>query len=138
MVLFSWTRANLDVSLSESLRNAINVNSFSAIALFLTSSLWQFHIHSILASLRPTSVKPVYKAPPPSSLPFRLFLTPHYTAEILLYLALALLCQNWTLFMSLIWTITNLAVSSGETREWARKKFEGKEWGRWNLIPFIY
>ena len=112
--------------------------AFSSIALFVTSSIWQFQVHCILASLRPSSIKAAYLAPPPSSLSFQLFLTPHYTAEILVYLAMTLFAKNWTMFMALIWVVTNLGVSAGETRKWAHTKFDGKEWGQWNLIPFIY
>jgi fatty-acid desaturase len=95
-------------------------------------------VHSILGSLRPHSVKPTYTPPPPSSLSFQLFLTPHYTAEILIYVAMTLLSRNWTMFTALVWTTTALSVSAGETREWAKEKFKGNEWGRWNTIPYIY
>jgi len=119
--------------------NALDRHALSSIAIFITASIWQFHIHSLLASLRPTtSKKTTYVAPPESSLSFRLFLTPHYTAEILIYLAMTLLTRNWTIFTTLIWVITNLSISSNETRKWSRTKFKENEWGRWNLIPFIY
>ena len=128
----------LAISLTNSVIDAMDRVAFSSIALFVTSSIWQFQVHSILASLRPSSTKSVYLAPPQSSLSFRLFLTPHYTAEILMYLAMSLVAKNWTMFTALIWVVTNLSVSAGETREWAHVKFDGKEWGQWNLIPFIY
>jgi len=112
--------------------------AISSIALFVTASVWQFEVHSILASLRPSSSEPVYLAPPRTSLSFQLFLTPHYTAEILIYLAMNLFVRNWTIFTALIWVVTNLSVSAGETRKWAHAKFDGKEWGQWNLIPFVY
>ena len=136
MVFSARQRLIIDVSLSQS--ESLDISTMCGIALFMTCSVWQFHAHSILASLRSSKIKPTYKTPPCSSLLFRLFLTPHYTTEILIYLAMALLSRNWTLLTASIWTITKLAVTSGETREWARKKFKGEEWGRWNLIPFLY
>jgi hypothetical protein len=119
--------------------STLDRHTITSIALFITASIWQYNCHSILASLRPTrSSKATYATPPPSSLSFQLFLTPHYTAEILIYLSIFLLARNWTLFTALFWVITNLSVSSDETRLWARTTFRGKEWGKWNIIPFIY
>jgi hypothetical protein len=110
-----------------------------AILIFVTSSLWQYHCHEILASLRPSKTsKPIYASPPKESISFQLFLTPHYTAEIFIYLAMTLAARNWTMLTALLWVITNLSVSAGETRVWANGKFRGNEWGRWNVIPFIY
>ncbi len=128
-----------ETTLGKSIFDSINRHSLSAIALFITASIWQYHVHSTLASLRsPGMRKATYLAPPSSSLSFQLFLTPHYTAEILIYLALAFQLRNWTIFCALIWVVTNLSVSAGETRVWARNKFKGHEWGQWNLIPFLY
>ena len=126
-----------DITLPQSLHIRTSVSS---IALFITSSLWQFQIHSTLASLRPPSItsKGTYVAPPASNLSFQLFLTPHYTAEILIYLSMTLLARNWTMVTGLIWVVTNLTVSSSETRTWAQRKFKDKQWGKWNVIPFIY
>ena len=122
-----------------SILDTIDRHALSSIAIFVTASIWQYHVHSLLASLRPTSTsKATYVAPPESSVSFQLFLTPHYTAEILIYLAMTLLTRNWTIFTALVWVITNLSVSSNETRKWARIKFKENEWGQWNLIPFIY
>jgi len=49
-----------------------------------------------------------------------------------------LFVRNWTIFTALILVVINLSVSAGETRKWAHAKFDGKEWGQWNLIPFVY
>jgi 3-oxo-5-alpha-steroid 4-dehydrogenase 3 / polyprenol reductase len=126
-------------TLGQSFFDSIDRHSLSAAALFITASIWQYNIHSTLASLRlPGARKATYLAPPSSSLSFQLFLTPHYTAEILIYLALTLQLRNWTIFSALVWVVTNLSVSAGETRVWARSKFKGNEWGQWNLIPFLY
>src|SRR5271170_2108327 len=108
----------------KSVWTTLDRHTFPSIALFIASSIWQFHVHSMLASLRPTT-KATYAPPPPSSLSFQLFLTPHYIAEIFIYLAMTLLARNWTIFTALIWVITNLSVSSGETRKWAKNKFKG-------------
>jgi 3-oxo-5-alpha-steroid 4-dehydrogenase 3 len=114
-------------------------NTLPALALFITASIWQFQCHSLLASLRPlTTSTAVYVPPPISSLSFQLFLTPHYTAEILIYLSMFLVARNGTLFTAWIWVVTNLCVSAGETRQWARRKFGDREWGKWNVIPIIF
>lgn len=129
----------VDVTLMRSLWNTLDRNGVASVALFITSSVWQSRVHSTLASLRPTgSIEPTYSAPPPSNVSFQLFLTPHYTAEILIYLAMTLLARNWTMFTALVWVLTNLSVSAGETRSWVRAKFKENEWGKWNLVPVIY
>lgn len=129
----------LDVTLVQSLRNEMNAYSMVSVVLFVIASTWQFHVHSVLASLRPSrDMKPIYSTPPRSSLSFQLFLTPHYTSEILIYLALTLLIRSWTMFTAFLWVIASLSVSAGETREWVQTKFKGDEWGRWNILPFIY
>ena len=129
----------LGLTLRQSLFKSIDRRTISAIALFITASTWQYSTHSILASLRPVEkARTTYLPPPTSSLSFQLFLTPHYTAEILIYLAMALLLRNGTILCALVWVITNLSVSAGETRVWVNNKFRGHEWGRWNLIPFMY
>jgi 3-oxo-5-alpha-steroid 4-dehydrogenase 3 / polyprenol reductase len=123
----------------KSIRNSVDKHVVSAILLFVTSSIWQYRCHAVLASLRPSrTTKPSYAAPPKSSLSFQLFLTPHYTAEILIYSAMTLAARNWTMFTALLWVVTNLSVSAGETRIWAHQKFRENEWGRWNIIPFVY
>jgi len=129
----------LGLTLRQSLFKSIDRHTISAIALFITASTWQYSTHSILASLRPVEkARTTYLPPPTSSLSFQLFLTPHYTAEILIYLAMALLLRNGTILCALVWVVTNLSVSAGETRVWVNNKFRGHEWGRWNLIPFMY
>jgi 3-oxo-5-alpha-steroid 4-dehydrogenase 3 / polyprenol reductase len=112
----------------------------SSVALFLTASVWQFQTHSTLSSLRPShTTKQSYSSPPKSSLSFRLFLTPHYSAEILLYLSLYMTSRSTTILAALIWTIVNLSITAEETRRWARGKFPSeKQWGKWNLMPFMF
>jgi 3-oxo-5-alpha-steroid 4-dehydrogenase 3 / polyprenol reductase len=129
----------LGVSLWPSILSILNRHVIAAIGLFVTASMWQFHVHKSLAALQPSfSSKAIYSPPPPSSISFQLFLTPHYTAEIIIYLAMVLVTRSATLATALIWVITNLSISSGETRIWAHNKFKDQEWGRWNILPFIY
>jgi 3-oxo-5-alpha-steroid 4-dehydrogenase 3 len=137
MVRFDSSILTVGISLVRSLVDNIDKHSLSAMAIFITASLWQYHVHEMLASLR-VNKKATYATPPSSSRSFQLFLTPHYTAEILIYFAMALLGRNWTLFSALVWVVTNLSVSAGETREWAHRKFKGNEWGRWNIMPYVY
>jgi 3-oxo-5-alpha-steroid 4-dehydrogenase 3 len=129
----------IETSIMRSVSDAMDKHTLSAVSLFVTASIWQYNVHSMLASLRPrTTAKPTYTSPPESSVSFQLFLTPHYTAEILIYLSMALLSRNWTMFSALLWVTVDLSVSAAETRQWADTKFRGSEWGRWNLIPYVY
>lgn len=72
-------------------------------------------------------------------------MSPHYTAECVLYLSLALLgaphgeVVNKTLLAGFVFVLVNLGVSAGVTRGWYARKFGQKSVeGKWAMIPGIY
>ncbi|KIW96384.1 uncharacterized protein Z519_03453 [Cladophialophora bantiana CBS 173.52] len=97
---------------------------------------------------------------------FRWIVAPHYTAECLIYLSLAVVDAppsqqhhhhhlqqyhynqkpattsiNWTLFCALVFVTVNLGVTAAGTKEWLRTKFPDRAWEiikRWRMIPFVF
>ena len=70
---------------------------------------------------------------------------PHYTAECLIYLSLALIAApkgesiNKTILAALVFVTVNLGMTADMSKEWYEGKF-GKESvaGRWRMIPLIF
>ena len=113
-----------------------------AIALFFYASLHQYRCHVILASLRKEG-QGGYKIPRGDW--FEWIVTPHYFADILIYLSLCILYrfQNIILVCGFIWTVVNLSVVASETQSWYLSHFKEKyhaafPQGRWKIIPFLY
>ncbi|KAH0541352.1 hypothetical protein FGG08_004190 [Glutinoglossum americanum] len=114
-----------------------SIRTLLCITIFLFASGVQHDCHRYLTSLEK------YTLP---DLPiFRTFICPHYTAECLIYLSLAILAApegslvNATIFTALVFTTVNLGVTAELSREWYAMKFgEEKIEGRWRMIPFIH
>ena len=115
---------------------------------------FQHDIHKYLAHLKtppnadPNSEEPIkpvkgYKLPDHPA--FQPLIAPHYMAECLIYLAIAINAApqgewiNKTLSSALVFVVVNLAVSAQGTKEWYERVF-GKEStrGKWRMIPPVY
>ena len=76
---------------------------------------------------------------------FQVLVCPHYTAECVIYLSLAIISApkgaviNKTMFTAFLFVSTNLAVTASMTKEWYELKF-GKEAvaKRWKIMPSLY
>lgn len=97
----------------------------------------QHDCHHYLASLKKYAV--------PSHPLFLRVLCPHYTAECVIYLSLALLAApqgevlNKTLLCTLLFVVVNLGITAGNSKRWYIEKFgEESVRGRWRMIPGIY
>lgn len=97
----------------------------------------QHDCHHYLASLKKYTV-PLHPL-------FLRVLCPHYTAECVIYLSLALLAAprgemvNKTLLCGLLFVVVNLGVTAGNSKRWYIEKFgEDSVRGRWRMIPGIY
>jgi len=81
----------------------------------------------------------------PSTPIFNSIVCPHYTAECVIYAALAILAAprgtwvNRTIFCVLVFVLVNLGVTATTTKKWYAQRF-GKEKveNRWKIIPGIY
>ncbi|KAL8895136.1 MAG: hypothetical protein Q9192_003823 [Flavoplaca navasiana] len=116
---------------------APSIRTMIGLPLFLLASGIQNDCHTYLASL------PKYTLPDHPI--FHTMVCPHYTAECVIYLSLAIMGApegawiNRTVFTALIFVASNLAVTASTTKEWYTAKFgrENVEY-RWRMIPFIF
>lgn len=146
MVLGTWLEgvSNVESSLSQPQDTYFNISSLSAIFLFLYASYHQYKCHSILSLLRQSKDEGTYSIPRGDW--FEMLVTPHYFADILIYLSLNILYrfQNYILICGLIWTIVNLSIVSGETQVWYQSHFSAEKLnqafphGRKRILPGLY
>lgn len=127
---------------TDSLTNGItwsapSLKTMISIPIFILASGVQHDCHAYLASL-PKYTLPVHPI-------FQLLVCPHYTAECLIYLSLAIISAprgaivNRTMFTALVFVTVNLSVTAATSKEWYERKF-GREAvaHRWKMIPFVY
>lgn len=126
--------------------------SIFSILLFLLASGFQHDVHAYLAHLKtsPASkAQPNNNAPKTYKLPthpaFTPLICPHYTSEIIIYLAMAINAApmgswiNATLGCAVVFVGINLGVTAWGTKEWYVRKFgEESVRGRWRMVPFVY
>lgn len=147
MVLGTWLEgaSNVESSLSQQQDTYFNMTSLAAIALFLYASYHQYKCHAILSMLRQSKDQASSYSIPRGDW-FEILVTPHYFADILVYLSLNILYrfQNYILICGLLWTIVNLSVVSGETQRWYQSHFSAEKLnqafphGRKRIIPGLY
>ena len=108
--------------------------------LFFFGTITQYRAHRHLASL-PSA--PNYALP--TSVEFNRTFAPHYFAECLIYLALALLAApegqtiNKTITSALVLEVINLGITANETYKWYEQRFGvEKVRGRARMIPGVW
>lgn len=114
-----------------------SLKSLVAAPLFLFASGIQHDCHVYLSTLKRYTL--------PSHPLFKIVLCPHYTAECIFYLSLAIVAApegmplNRTVAAALVFSTVNLSITAESTKEWYEKKF-GKEKvkGRWRMLPYVY
>ncbi|KAL9546132.1 hypothetical protein MBANPS3_006813 [Mucor bainieri] len=146
MALGTWLEGVSNVGPSFTQQDTyVNMTSLTAIALFLYASYHQYRCHVILSLLRKSKDQASSYSIPRGDW-FEMLVTPHYFADILVYLSLNILYrfQNYILICGLIWTIVNLSVVSGETQQWYQTHFSAEKLqqafphGRKRIIPGLY
>ena len=103
---------------------------FSVVALIL--NVIQYQVHDHLASLKKYTI--------PRSFAFRFLTSPHYTAEIALYVCYFALAPHILTLLMLIFVAFNLTHQAIMTYRWYVARF-GQEFTsmrRYILVPFIY
>ncbi|KAK0509934.1 hypothetical protein JMJ35_007328 [Cladonia borealis] len=126
-----------DSPISSITRSAPSLKTMLSIPLFILASGIQHDCHTYLASL-PKYTLPMHPI-------FQVLVCPHYTAECVIYLSLAIISAprgaviNKTMFTAFLFVSTNLAVTASMTKEWYERKF-GKEAvaKRWKIMPSVY
>ncbi|KOS17753.1 Polyprenol reductase [Escovopsis weberi] len=107
------------------------------IAVFLYAAATQYRCHRHLASLKKYSL--------PTEGWFASVLCAHYTAECLLYLALAFVAAppdrlfNTTLLCSVFFAASNLGVTALDAKQWYVNKFGADQVEhKWCMIPYVF
>ncbi|KAI8334998.1 3-oxo-5-alpha-steroid 4-dehydrogenase-domain-containing protein [Chlamydoabsidia padenii] len=116
------------------------------LTLFLYASIHQFKCHSILASLRSDKKKDDdhNKQTTHYHIPygdwFDYLVAPHYTCDILIYVALCILYQGQSIILlcGLLWTLVNLTINASETKSWYLATFPHFPKNRWIMVPGLY
>ena len=141
------------LSYSDIIFKAPTFRTIISVLIFILASGFQHDCHTYLAYLKKTkSTKDdgsenddenSYKLPTHPA--FQPLICPHYTAECLIYLSLALVSApqgawiNLTMASALVFVVVNLGVTAEFTKQWYERKF-GREAtrGKWRMIPPIF
>ena len=116
---------------------------FSGALIILSGSSWQLACHKALASLRPASQSNERYSNPAvalcsRNLGFSLLACPHYTAEILIYMGLAVASGgDYGVVALAIWVVVNLSVTAKRSHAWYCQQFGHSDTSRWAILPFI-
>lgn len=111
------------------------------VLLFLWSSYIQFDSHRILANLRKDTKGRIYttKHSIPRGKWFDLVSSPHYLAEIMIYLAITIVLggQSQTWWMVFLFVVTNQTFVGMFNHKWYLKTFEDYPKSRRAIIPYV-
>ncbi|KAL2822530.1 protein DFG10 [Aspergillus granulosus] len=120
-----------------SLATRFSGRTLVCIPIFILASGIQHDCHHYLYSLKRYTL--------PTHPMFSKLVCPHYTAECMIYLSIAVLAApqgeivNKTVLSALTFVVINLGITASTTREWYRQKFgEEAVRGKWNMIPIVY
>ncbi|KAI9591290.1 3-oxo-5-alpha-steroid 4-dehydrogenase, partial [Syncephalis fuscata] len=127
----TWCYFSMNPSTSIGLRHLLSV------CLFTYASLHQYRCHSILAQLRSTSSASNSSS---YSIPygdwFHWVSSPHYFAELLIYVALSAILHFPLVWCCLlVWVVINLGTTAHMTHEWYRRHFNCYPIERAAFIP---
>ncbi|KAF2616043.1 hypothetical protein F2Q70_00010569 [Brassica cretica] len=108
-------------------------------AIFLGGWLHQRRCHAILGPLRksPSQAKEYII---PHGDWFEIVSSPHYLAEIVLYMGLLIASggTDVTIWLLFGFVVGNLTVAAGETHRWYLRKFENYPANRSAIFPYVY
>ncbi|KAJ6151609.1 hypothetical protein N7470_007206 [Penicillium chermesinum] len=117
--------------------NAPSMRTFACVPLFLVASGLQHDCHHFLFTLKRYTL--------PDHALFRGIVCPHYGAECIIYLTLALVAAppgqmvNKTLLSCAAFVAVNLGLTARTTKEWYMNKFDREQVkSRWLMIPYVY
>lgn len=114
---------------------------YFAMVMFVWASWHQWKCHVILATLRRSpsgQIIKVYRIPYGDW--FEFVSSPHYLAEIVIYLSLFILQKACNIYFGLIllFTIQNLTIGATVAHGWYKNKFNEYPNSRYRIFPFIY
>lgn len=139
ILFYSDSPVSTATTVAELFKDSLRRYHLPPIMLFFWAYLHQYHCHNILGRLRTGKAKSQYCIPNGDW--FEFVSSPHYLAEMLIYLALSLclavhhpLTPMWLVFLS---TCCTLSASAKQTHQWY-KKFEDYPTNRKIVIPYVY
>jgi len=110
---------------------------FVAVPLAIFATFVQHDAHRYLSSLKKYTL--------PDRGLFKLVVCPHYTAECVFYLALAIMAApngmafNRTVVAALVFSVINLCITAESTMVWYQQKFGKENVGqRWRMVRWVY
>ena len=117
--------------------SAPSLKSIIGIPIFILASGLQHDCHAYLASL-PKYTLPMHPI-------FQSIISPHYFAECMIYLSLAIIAAprgtpvNATILTALIFVATNLSVTASNSKQWYGRRFGiNAVKDRWIIFPLLY
>ncbi|EME48490.1 hypothetical protein DOTSEDRAFT_141569 [Dothistroma septosporum NZE10] len=125
-----------------------SLRTFVGVMMFILASGLQHDCHAYLASLKDKKSssgkdKSAYRLPKHPA--WNISMTPHYFAECLIYLSLAITAapqgdgMNWTLGSGLVFVTVNLGVTAYGTRKWYEHEFGvAAVNGKARMLPLIF
>ena len=120
-------------------RTETSWKTYVCLLTFLFASVVQHRAHVYLSDLKKYSL--------PTRFPFNRVVSPHYTAECVIYLSLAVLAappghiSNRSLSSALVFVVMNLGISADTTRSWMLQEFPERSTDieeRWTMIPGLW
>jgi 3-oxo-5-alpha-steroid 4-dehydrogenase 3 len=136
-LLTTCVESILDRRLTTFNAEACTPKTVGAVLVYLFAWASQYRCHKHLAGLKKYSL--------PEKGMFGYLISPHYTCECLLYMAMAVAgapkgaLYNKTLICGLVFIATNLGVTAAGTRKWYIEKFGAEPVRRkWNMIPLLF
>ena len=120
--------------------STIQPHHLLALGLFIWANYHQYKCHVILGQLTAytPSGRKAYKIPYGDW--FEYVSSPHYFAEIIIYIALFLVMQGLSqrsMFL-VLFVILNLSLGASITHDWYKKKFDSYPKTRSRIIPYLY
>mmetsp|Transcript_4768 Transcript_4768/g.12015 ORF Transcript_4768/g.12015 Transcript_4768/m.12015 type:complete len:342 (-) Transcript_4768:42-1067(-) len=130
-------------SLLPTLLDGFGARQGLCLALFIFGNVMQYQSHCTLASIRKGGGQAApgkSKYSVPQGLWFTHCSSPHYLAEILLYVGFITLSTGWGADTLLLMTmvVMNLGLSAGMTHQWYKATFKTYPKARWAMVPLIY
>ncbi|KAL9257381.1 Polyprenol reductase 2-like protein [Drosera capensis] len=108
-------------------------------AIFFWGSIHQLRCHAILGKLRQEKEHADNYAIPYGDW-FDMVSSPHYLAEIVLYVGILVASggTDLTVWLLFVFVVANLSFAAAETHRWYRRKFDDYPRNRYAIIPYVY
>ena len=110
------------------------------LAAFVIGEAGNFYHHWLLKKLKEQRLKNGRRYVPPNGGLFELVAAPHYLFEVIAWVGLALVAQQFNAYLEIVSSLGYLMVRSKRTNDMYFNMFSKKEWprNRKNLIPYLF